>query len=110
MGGFAAAAGLALWLGVLTSIHPCPLAGNIAGLSYVAGRGPGVWRVLLAGSLYTLGRMVAYLAVGAGIVAGMLHVPVVATFLRNYVNQLLGPGVESEGVDENTGFVIESHQ
>lgn len=91
MGGLIVAAGLALWLGVLTSIHPCPLAGNIAGLSYVTGRGPSVRRVLLAGALYTLGRMAAYLAVGAGIVAGMLHVPVVATFLRNYVNQLLGP-------------------
>lgn len=91
MGELIVAAGSAMWLGVLTSIHPCPLAGNIAGLSYVAGRGLGVRRVLLAGALYTLGRMAAYLVVGAAIVAGMLHVPVVAGFLRNYVNQLLGP-------------------
>jgi cytochrome c biogenesis protein CcdA len=43
----------ALWLGILTSISPCPLSTNIAAISYV-GRKVGKPRsVLLAGLLYT---------------------------------------------------------
>ncbi len=43
--------GSAAWLGILTSISPCPLATNIAAVSYV-GRSVGNARaVLLAGAL-----------------------------------------------------------
>ncbi|MCX6833307.1 MAG: sulfite exporter TauE/SafE family protein, partial [candidate division Zixibacteria bacterium] len=32
------AAGTALWLGILTSISPCPLATNIAAISFIGRR------------------------------------------------------------------------
>jgi cytochrome c-type biogenesis protein len=59
----------ALWLGILTSISPCPLSTNIAAVSYV-GRHVGSPRaVLLAGGLYMVGRMLAYVVLGAAAVA-----------------------------------------
>ena len=49
-----------LWLGILTSISPCPLATNIAAVSFLSKRINHPKSVLLAGIMYTLGRMVAY--------------------------------------------------
>jgi len=46
----------ALWLGILTAISPCPLASNIAAISFI-GRQMGNKRgVVLSGILYTIGR------------------------------------------------------
>ncbi len=85
------AAGTALWLGVLTSISPCPLATNIAAISYIGQRIANGRLVLLAGLLYTLGRMLAYLALGSIIVAGLLAVPAVSAFLQQHMHEALGP-------------------
>jgi len=59
------AAGTALWLGVLTSISPCPLATNIAAISFIVRGMSSPGRVLATGVLYTLGRMLTYLILGA---------------------------------------------
>ena len=81
----------AAWLGILTSISPCPLATNIAAISFI-GRRVGTPRaVLLSGLLYTLGRMVVYIALGLLLVMSMLSTPVVANALHKYMNLLLGP-------------------
>lgn len=57
----------ALVLGLVTSISPCPLATNIAAVSFLS-RSVGNWRrVLLSGLLYTLGRTVAYVGLGVAI-------------------------------------------
>ena len=58
------AVGSAFWLGILTSISPCPLAANITAVSFVARRVGSPLRVLLAGLLYTLGRAITYLVLG----------------------------------------------
>jgi len=61
----------ALWLGIMTSISPCPLATNIAAASFI-GRKIGKKRdVLLSGFLYTLGRILTYIVIGVLVVAGM---------------------------------------
>ena len=56
--------GVAFGLGVTTSISPCPLATNIAAISYVGRRTGNTRGILVAGLLYTLGRMLTYLVVG----------------------------------------------
>ena len=89
--GFLAAVALALVLGVQTSISPCPLATNVAAISYVGRRVGRPRQVLLAGVLYTLGRTLVYLALGTALVAGLLSVPGLSMFLQTYINQLLGP-------------------
>ena len=90
----------AFWLGLLTSISPCPLATNIAAISFL-GRSVGDTRkVLVSGLLYVLGRTVVYVGLGiltlwvfqgasggdsTGAAAGM------SRFLQKYMNVILGP-------------------
>jgi len=83
--------GTALWLGILTSISPCPLATNIAAISYV-GRKVGKTRlVLFAGLLYTLGRMAAYIAVAVLVTRSLQMIPGVSMFLQKYISLAIGP-------------------
>jgi cytochrome c biogenesis protein CcdA len=91
MDGAIVAAGTAFWLGVLTSISPCPLATNIAAVSYIS-KGLGApRRVFATGVLYTIGRMLTYLALAALLVASVLSIPQISNFLQTYMNKLLGP-------------------
>ena len=84
-------AGAALYLGVLTSISPCPLATNIAAISYV-GRKVGDSRsVMAAGLLYTLGRCLLYLALAVLLAATAMSIPAVSLFLQKYMHLVLGP-------------------
>lgn len=83
--------GAALWLGILTSISPCPLATNIAAISYVGRRVEKTRWVLLAGLLYTLGRSLAYLVVAIIVTKSLLSIPGVSNFLQRYMNLLVGP-------------------
>jgi cytochrome c-type biogenesis protein len=81
----------ALWLGILTSISPCPLASNIVAISFI-GKGVSSARyVLWLGLSYTLGRAITYLALGIFITKGILSIPGAAHFLQKYMNRLLGP-------------------
>jgi cytochrome c-type biogenesis protein len=81
----------AFWLGLMTSISPCPLAANIAAMSYVGREIGSRRRTVLAGLLYTLGRTLSYVALAAILVAGMLSIPQVALFLQRHMTRLLGP-------------------
>lgn len=81
----------AIWLGILTSISPCPLAANIAAVSFLSKRIAHPKAVLLSGISYTIGRMLAYAILGFIIVKSILSVPLVANFLQKYMNKALGP-------------------
>jgi cytochrome c biogenesis protein CcdA len=83
--------GSALWLGVLTSISPCPLATNIAAISYIGRRVGSARSIFLTGLLYTLGRTLAYLGLAIVLVASVLSVPQIAMFLQKYMHLVLGP-------------------
>jgi cytochrome c biogenesis protein CcdA len=84
-------AGTALWLGILTSISPCPLTTNIAAITYIGKRVDIPASVFAAGMLYTAGRTLTYMGLGAVIVAGLLNVPSVSHFLQTHMNRILGP-------------------
>jgi len=88
---FVFGAASALWLGVLTSISPCPLATNIAAISYIGRRVGNSRQVFLTGVLYTVGRTVAYLALAIILVASVLSVPEISLFLQKYMHLVLGP-------------------
>jgi len=87
----AIAAGTALWLGIFTSINPCPLATNIAAISYIGRRVDSSRQVFLAGLLYAAGRTLAYLVLAMVLVATALSVPLVSLFFQKYMHLLLGP-------------------
>ena len=91
MSGLLASGSTALWLGILTAISPCPLATNIAAISFIGRDVGNPGRILASGVAYTLGRMLAYVLVGALIVASLLSLPGVAWFLQTRMNQVLGP-------------------
>lgn len=81
----------ALWLGVLTSISPCPLATNIAAISFIGRRVDNPRHVLLSGALYTLGRSLTYLLLGILLVSALLSAPYLSHWLQKYMNKILGP-------------------
>ena len=91
MGSFWLAVGTAFWLGILTSISPCPLSTNIAAVSYVGRRVGSGRAVLLSGVLYTGGRSLAYLVLGAASVWSLMSMVSVSTFLQGTFSRLLGP-------------------
>lgn len=81
----------AFWLGILTSISPCPLTTNIAAISYVGRRVGKPASVLQAGLLYTAGRTLAYLLVGVLLVGSLLSAPSLSQMLQKHMNMALGP-------------------
>lgn len=83
--------GAALYLGVLTSISPCPLATNIAAISYIGRQVDNSRMVIYAGILYTLGRCLLYLALAAILTTTALSIPAVSIFLQEYMHLVLGP-------------------
>lgn len=85
------AMGGAFWLGVITSVSPCPMATNVAAISYLARNSHSHALQLLAGFLYASGRALAYTLVGSLITWGLLSAPVLSNFLQKHLGQLLGP-------------------
>jgi len=83
--------GSALWLGILTSISPCPLATNIAAMSFVGRRVGHSRRVFASGLLYTAGRMLVYVVLAVIIVSSLLSLSDLSLWLQKYMNKLLGP-------------------
>lgn len=81
----------ALYLGVVTSISPCPLTTNIAAISYVGRKVGSPRAVLAAGGLYTLGRCLLYLVLALAIAETAMSVRAVSVFLQQYVHLALGP-------------------
>lgn len=81
----------ALWLGILTSLSPCPLATNIAAVSFLAKKINHPIMVFICSLAYTFGRMLAYALLGWLIINSLLSVPQLAQFLQKYIIKVLGP-------------------
>lgn len=78
-------------LGVATAVAPCPLATNIAALSYIGRKVTDRRWVLLSGILYTVGRSLTYFALAAAIVTGLTNLSGLATTLQHFGHLFLGP-------------------
>jgi cytochrome c biogenesis protein CcdA len=83
--------GSALWLGIMTSISPCPLATNVAAISFLAKKITHPFLVLLSGVAYTIGRMATYAILGFIFINSILSIPQVAQFLEKYMVKAFGP-------------------
>ena len=81
----------ALVAGVITSISPCPLATNIAAIAFLARRTGQGRRIAWAGLAYTTGRVLAYTAIAAALIGGLLSTPAMSEILRNKLGGLVGP-------------------
>lgn len=107
----------AFWLGILTAISPCPLATNIAAVSFLSKKITHPKTVFLSGLFYVIGRMTTYAVLGFFIIYSLLSIPTIANFLQKYMNKALGPiliiaGVFLLGVFRFniTGFRISAHK
>jgi cytochrome c biogenesis protein CcdA len=80
-------AGSALWLGILTSISPCPLASNIAAVSLIGHRVEHRRWVVLSGLLYTAGRALTYAVLGFLAVSAFSALPAMSQFLQLWMNR-----------------------
>ncbi|MFB3850418.1 MAG: aromatic aminobenezylarsenical efflux permease ArsG family transporter [Acidobacteriota bacterium] len=81
----------AFWLGILTSISPCPLATNIAATGFISKSFENPKKSLLTSLYYVLGRSIAYIIIAFIVVYGLLSIPSVSMFLQKYLNKILGP-------------------
>lgn len=81
----------AFWLGILTSISPCPLATNIAAISFLDKKIVNPKVVFISGLVYTIGRMLSYALLGSIIISSLISVPVLANLLQKYMNKAFGP-------------------
>ncbi len=85
------ACGSAIWLGILTAISPCPLATNIAAVSFIARRVDNPKAAVATGVLYAIGRSLVYVTLGALLVTSVLAAPAASHWLQKYMNKILGP-------------------
>ncbi|MGM0600962.1 MAG: aromatic aminobenezylarsenical efflux permease ArsG family transporter [Candidatus Rifleibacteriota bacterium] len=81
----------AAWLGILTAISPCPLATNVAAISFIGRQMGNKVAIFFSGLLYTSGRALAYLLLGYFISSGLFGIGELSRFLQNYLNEILGP-------------------
>ena len=81
----------AVYLGLLCSISPCPLATNIAAVSFIGRNAGKTSAVFYAGLWYALGRVWIFCLLG-WLLAGMADAaPAMAHWLQKYMNMFLGP-------------------
>lgn len=81
----------AFWLGLLTAVSPCPLATNVAAISFISRKAGQKGYVLGAGLLYATGRTLVYIVLGMVIATGLMADAEISGFLQKHMNELLGP-------------------
>ncbi|WP_028117031.1 aromatic aminobenezylarsenical efflux permease ArsG family transporter [Ferrimonas senticii] len=81
----------ALSFGVLTSISPCPLATNVAAVSYLGKQVSQPKQSITLAAAYSAGRMVAYMLLASLLLSSALAAPQLSAFLQSQMNMLLGP-------------------
>ena len=81
----------AAWLGLMTSVSPCPLATNIAAVSFLARRLDTKQRAIAGVVAYATGRAVAYVAVGVLVAWGIAAAPQTSQFLQSVLEPFIGP-------------------
>lgn len=78
-----------LWLGILTSLNPCQLTSNFAVIGYLSKRIDKPAYTLLAGLVYTLGRMFLYSTLGMILLYSMSEIGITAIFLQTKMKIVL---------------------
>lgn len=78
-------------LGLLTAISPCPLATNIAAVSYLGRHAGTPRRSAVSGVAYVLGRTLCYTALAAVLAGGLLAAATASAALNRFIGLLVGP-------------------
>ncbi len=86
-----AAALSAVWLGILTSVSPCPLATNIVAVSFIGRHLSSSRLVLWSGLAYTAGRTLTYVLLAGLLISSIFAIPGLSFWLQMNMNRFLGP-------------------
>jgi len=81
----------AAWLGLLTSVSPCPLATNVAAVSFLARRLDSSHRATLGVISYAAGRATAYAGIGLLVAWGVAAAPATSRLLQTALEPFIGP-------------------
>ena len=81
----------AFFIGIMAAINPCTLATNITATAFIANSAVNRRHTFFSGCMYTLGRIVAYVAVASAIVLFGINVQFIALALQHYGGLLIGP-------------------
>ncbi len=79
------------FIGIATSISPCPLASNIAAVAYLSRDVESKQKVIYSSLLYVTGRTLTYSILGAIIILAVVERRIISDFLQGTFNQILGP-------------------
>jgi len=88
----------AFFIGLVMTFSPCPLATNITAIAFISKKIGYSRHTLLVGTLYALGRMVAYIGLTALIVYAGLNIQSISLFLQEYGEKLIGPFLVIMGI------------
>ena len=80
-----------VWMGIVCAVSPCPLATNIAAVSFLTRETDRPSRVLWGGLFYALGRTVTCVGLAAAILYGLASAPTLSQMLQKYMGLALGP-------------------
>lgn len=78
-------------LGIMTTLHPCPLTSNIAAISFISGVTQGKPRKFFAIVNFCLGYMAALVGIAVILNFSMIAVPKLSVFLQGIISAFLGP-------------------
>jgi cytochrome c biogenesis protein CcdA len=81
----------AAWLGLLTSLSPCPLATNVAAISFLARRLDSSRRAAFGVISYAAGRATAYATIGLLVAWGIAAAPATSRLLQTALEPFIGP-------------------
>lgn len=81
----------AFFIGLMMTFSPCPLATNITAIAFISKKIGDSRHTVLVGTLYSLGRMAAYVGLTALIVYAGLNIQAISFFLQEYGALLIGP-------------------
>lgn len=81
----------AIWLGLVTAVSPCPLATNIAAVTFIGRQVGEPRKVFWSGFAYGAGRVLAYIVLGGLITAAVISASSVSSMLQGVMAKLIGP-------------------
>ncbi len=87
-----------LGLGISSAIMPCPLAGNIAAVSFLTRQVGSPVAACLSALLYTLGRVAAYALIALLLGLGLSSVPTLSYTLQTEMPIYMGPLLSIAGL------------
>lgn len=80
-----------LLLGVMTTMHPCPLAANVAALSFLSGTSGSIRRLISIVIFFSLGYVFSLMGIAVIINLGLISIPRLSVYLQSIFSAFLGP-------------------